>query len=127
MSNRKWMIVSALSIGLVAVIAIPVYAAAKCTMCRDEAKAMTEKLKSTNMTLAKAIEAAEKRSRGSALTAFTEKDGDKIVFAVYCLTGERVVVVDVDDAGNAVGIEDAENLPGVHDEVAHKPKPKPGA
>jgi hypothetical protein len=129
MSNcKKWMMVFGAGIFLIALIAVPVYAmAGACGMCTSEAKAIAEKMKSSGMTLTKAIEAAEKRSRATALTAFTEKADDKTVYVVYLVTDKKLILIEVDEEGKTGGIQDAENLPGLHDDVAHKPKPKPGA
>ena len=52
-----------------------------------------------------------------------EKAGaGKASYEVYCLAGDKLQNVKVDDAGKATGMEEAKMLPG-HEE---KPKPKPG-
>ncbi len=124
---NKWMVICGLGVSCALIVALPVYAQVKrkCAMCKTESKEVMEKLQSGNMTLTKAIEAAEKRSSGFAITAFTERDEDKIVFAVYCVSGDRIVVVDVDENGKAGRVSEAEDMPGIHDDEAHRPKPSP--
>ncbi len=82
----------------------------------DEAKGETTKDKDAGkaidkVTLASAITAAEGASKGKAVAAGAKSTAGKLGFEVYCLAGDKLVKVDVDDAGKAGKTEDAKALP----------------
>ena len=124
MTRGKKLIVWIACVGIFAMIAVPVYARA-CKMCKQAGGELATAMESKGLDLTGAIAAAEKRSRGKALMAKTVLTEGKLSFEVYCWTDERIVVLNVDEEGKTAGVDDAETLPGVHDPVAHKPKPSP--
>ena len=102
-----------------------------CKKCKEEAAQLVEKMKSANITLKSAIEAAEQRTRGDAVTALVEwsDDGQQPLFAVYCSTKDGGLhVVEINHEGAPGKMDPALDLPSIHDEEAHKPPPpRPGA
>jgi len=84
----------------------------------DVAKAMD----AAKLTMAKVIEAGEAKSTGKALAVTAKAAAGKASYEVYCLAGDKLQNVKVDDAGKATGMEEAKTLPGNEE----KPKPKPG-
>jgi uncharacterized membrane protein YkoI len=95
----------------------------------EEAKDMkgmgdvVKSMDASKLTMAKVIEAGEAKSTGKALTVTAKAAGGKASYEVYCLAGDKLQNVKVDDTGKATGMEEAKMLPAVHEE---KPKPKPG-
>ncbi len=88
----------------------------------DVAKAMTKE----KVTLAKVIEAADRRSRGKTLAVIAAADDESASFDCYCGSAEKLVQVFVDGLGKAGKAGDAEALPGTgHSFHEKKPKPKP--
>ena len=85
----------------------------------DVAKSMD----ASKLTMAKVLEAAEAHSKGKALAVTAKATGGKASYECYCLSGDKLQNVKVDDTGKATGMEEAKMLPGGHEE---KPKPKPG-
>ena len=124
MTRGKKLIVWLACLGLFALIAVPVYAQA-CRMCKTAGGEMIAAMESKSIDLNGAIAAAEKRSRGKALMAQTLFTEGKLSFDVYCWADKRIVRIGVDEEGKAKSVDDADTLPGVHDPVAHKPKPTP--
>jgi hypothetical protein len=111
----------------VALVAIPVYA--HCGKCAADCKTMVKAMETGKVTLASAITAAEAKSSGKAVAAVSELEDGKLEIAVYCLVGDKIMEVEVDATGKAVGMEEAKTLPGEEAAPAakpEKPKPKPG-
>lgn len=86
----------------------------------DVAKSMD----ASKLTMAKVIEAAEAHSKGKALAVTAKAAGGKASYECYCLSGDKIQNVKVDDTGKATGMEEAKMLPAAANE--EKPKPKPG-
>lgn len=84
----------------------------------DVAKSMD----ASKLTMTKVIEAGEAKSTGKALAVTAKATGGKASYEVYCLAGDKLQNVKVDDTGKATGMEEAKMLPGNEE----KPKPKPG-
>lgn len=95
----------------------------------EEAKGMAgmadvvKYMDAAKLTMAKVIEAGEAKSTGKALAVTAKATGGKASYEVFCLAGDKLQNVKVDDAGKATGMEEAKTLPAGHEE---KPKPKPG-
>lgn len=124
MIRPKKIVVSLAAVAVLALIAVPVYAQA-CKMCKTAGEEIAAAMESKGIDLTGAIAAAEKRSRGKAVTVQTIFEDGKLSFVVHCWTGKRNVLIKVDEEGNAPSVDDADTLPGIHDPVAHKPKPAP--
>lgn len=88
----------------------------------DVAKAMD----AGKMTMTKVAEAAEAHSKGKALSVVAKAAAGKASYEAYCLAGEKLQMVKVDDTGKATGMEEAKMLPGGSAPAEEKPKPKPG-
>lgn len=113
-----------LGVALVGVIVVPVYALSKCAACGKEAAALVQKVESNQMSLIRAIQVAEERTKGKAITAFTEPDGDAYKFAVYVSKDSKVLVMEVGPTGEPQRPDEAQDVPGLHDEEAHKVEKK---
>jgi hypothetical protein len=124
MNRRKNLIVGLACVGLLAVIAVPVYAAA-CKMCKTISEEIVVVMESKGVDLAAAVAAAEKRSGGKALIAEATVTDGKLSFGVHCWTGRKILLITIEENGKASNLDEPETLPNVHDPVAHKPKPSP--
>ena len=90
---------------------------------KGEPKEMAKLMVEAKLTLSKAIEVAEKETKGTAVKAFAEKYPDGVRVDVYCVAGEAVKWVEVDHAGKVLSVKDAtEKEPGWGKE---EPKKKP--
>jgi hypothetical protein len=98
----------------------------------DEVKSMTgmaaviQAMDAAKVTMGAVIAAAEEKSKGKALAVTASATGGKASFEVYCLAGDKIQKVTVDNAGKAKDMSDTEAtaLPAAANE--EKPKPKPG-
>jgi hypothetical protein len=100
--NRvKWTVGTVVVIGLLGLIAWPVYAS--CGKCAGDCKKIVKMLDDGKLTLGKAIEAAETHSKGRALAAYSELEGDTLEVAVYCLVGDKIMEVEVDGKTGKAG------------------------
>jgi len=94
----------------------------------EEAKDMkgmgdvTKSMDAAKLTMTKVVEAAEAHSKGKALAVVAKAAAGKASYECYCLAGDKLQNVKVDDTGKATGMEEAKALPGNEE----KPKPKPG-
>ena len=92
-----------------------------------DVKGMGDVVKSMDaakLTMTKVIEAGEAKSTGKALAVTAKATGGKASYEVYCLAGDKIQNVKVDDAGKATGMEEAKMLPAAPNE--EKPKTKGG-
>ena len=64
-------------------------------------------LTDAKLTLAKAIETAEKESKGTAVKAYADKEGDMVRVDVTCVAGDAVKWVQIDRAGKVIFVKDA--------------------
>jgi uncharacterized membrane protein YkoI len=83
---------------------------------KDAAKAIDK------VTLASAIGAAETASKGKAVAAGAKSTAGKVSFEVFCLAGDKIMKVDVDDAGQAGKTEEAKAIPECKHEAKAAPK-----
>lgn len=125
MSSRASMMTGLLlGAALVGLIVVPAYALSKCAACGKEAGDLAQKMESNQVSLTKAIQVAEDRIKGKAVTAFTEPDGDSYKFAVYVAKDGKVLVMEVSATGEPQRPDEAEDVPGIHDEATHKVEKK---
>lgn len=125
MSSRRSMLIGLLlGVVLVGVIVVPVYAMSQCAACAKEAGELVQKMESNQISLTKAIQVAEERTKGKAITAFTEPDGDSFKFAIYVAKEGKVQVMGVGPTGDPMRPEEAPDVPGLHDEELHKVEKK---
>ncbi len=86
--------------------------------------AVIQAMDAAKVTMGAVIGAAEEKAKGKALAVTASATGGKASFEVYCLAGDKIQNVTVDNAGKATGMEEAKMLPAAANE--EKPKPKPG-
>lgn len=85
---------------------------AHCGRCAKDAAKMAETMKAGNLTLAKAIEIAEKHSKGVALAAHVEmEDKEGFEIEVICLVGDKIMECEIDKTGKVVEMEEEKLLP----------------
>ncbi len=118
--NRK-LFASALALAALALVVIPVYAIADAA----GAKALVAAMDAGKVTLASAITAAETASKGKAVAAIAEMQGDKLHVDVYVSAGDKLQRVEVDATGKAGTPTDAKEVPGGGHEIK-KPAPRGG-
>lgn len=94
MSRTKWLVGSLVLLGVVCLVAVPVYA--HCGKCTEDCKKMVTKMDEAKITLSKAIEVAEKESKGKAVKAVAELEKDALGIEVYCMAGDKLMEVKVD-------------------------------
>jgi len=121
MSRTNWLIGSLVLVGLVALVVVPVYA--HCGRCAADCTRMLGMMDASKMSLAKAVEMAEKESKGHAVAALCSLGKDNVEIEVYCLVGEKLMEVEVDaKTGKVSEMEEARMIPGeghdAHDEDA---------
>lgn len=109
-------------LGILALVAVPVYAIADAA----GAKAMLAAMDSGKVTLSSAIAAAEEASKGKAVAAIAEMADDKLHVDVYVVSGDKLQRVEVDAAGKAGKPADAKEVPGGGHLEKKKPAPKGG-
>ena len=112
MSNRK--IGFIVGIVLLSVAAAwPVYA--HCGRCAASANDMLNKMEASKMTLAKAIEIAEKESKGKAVAAFCELEKSDLVMNVVCVLQNQIKRVELNGTtGKITKVQVLEKLPPYH-------------
>ncbi len=93
--NRTRLVVIGTIVGLL-LIAGPLLAVQR---ERTEPKELAKMLVDAKMTLNKAIDAAEKETKGTAIRAWAEKYPDGLRIDVHCVVGDQVKWAEVDQAG----------------------------
>ena len=74
---------------------------------KADPKELSKLLTDAKLTLAKAIETAEKESKGTAVKAHANKEGDMVRVDVICVAGDAVKWVEIDRAGKVIFVKDA--------------------
>ncbi len=91
-------------------LAWPVYA--HCGKCASSCKDMVKKMDDGKLSLAKAIDLAEKHSNGRAVAAYCELEGGGLEIEVYCLVGNKIMQVEIDGkTGKVSEMEQKRSLP----------------
>ena len=106
---------------LLALAAWPVYA--HCGKCAASGKDMVKMMEEGNLSLAKAVEIAEKHSKGKAVAAYCDLEGGGLQIEVYCLVGDKIMEVELNGkTGKVTETEERKSLPSYqahgHDEHA---------
>ena len=100
---------------VVALVAWPVYA--HCGKCAVDCKTMVKAMDDGKLTLARAIEKAEAKSKGRAVGALCELEKGKLEIDVMCLVGDKIMEVTVDGkTGEATEIKEVKALVGEEEE-----------
>ena len=103
MSSRKWLVGSLVSLGVVCLVAVPVYAYGHKEKDAASAKQIITKLDDAKTSLVKAIEVAEKESKGKAVQAVCELDKDgNLHVDVHCVVGDTLMALKVDTRAGKV-------------------------
>ena len=104
---------------VVALVAWPVYA--HCGKCAVDCKTMVKAMDEGKLTLAKAIEKAEAKSKGRAVGALCELEEGKLDIEVWCLVGDKIMEVTVDGkTGEATDTEEVKALLGEEEKEGDK-------
>ena len=74
---------------------------------KADPKELNKLLTDAKLTLAKAIATAEKESKGTAVKAYADKEGDMVRVDVTCVTADAVKRVQIDRAGKVIFVKDA--------------------
>ncbi len=91
-------------------LAWPVYA--HCGKCAASGKDMVKLMEEGKLSLAKAVEIAEKHSNGKAVAAYCGLEGDGLEIEVYCLVGDKIMAVEIDGkTGKVMEMEPKRSLP----------------
>ncbi len=111
--SRKWKIVlGVIAVSTVVLVTWPVYA--HCGKCAASGKDMVKLMEEGKLSLAKAVEIAEKHSNGKAVAAYCELEGDSLEIGVYCLVGNKIMEVEIDGkTGKVSAMEQKRSLPGL--------------
>ncbi len=97
---------------------------AHCGKCASSVKDMVKKMDDGKLSLGKAIELAEKHSKGKAVAAYCELEDGSLGIEVYCLVGDKIMEVEIDGkTGKVTEMEEAKALP-THKEHAHDEAPE---
>ena len=115
MLRARWLVGSLIVLGLVALVAFPVYARGEkdAARCRQ----MVKMMEAGKLSLAKAIALAEKESQGRALAAYCQLHDHRLRLQVYCLARDKIMQVGIDArTGRVTEMERAKSLPGQKDE-----------
>ena len=110
-------------VAAVALVALPAYAIIE-SLNANRCKEVMKHMETGKVTLSSAIAAAETKAKGKAIAAYSEVEDGKLFFDVYCLAGEKIMVVEVDGSGVAGEMDEASSVPigGDDDEKPAKPK-----
>ena len=114
--SRKWKIVLGIvAVSTVVLVTWPVYA--HCGKCASSGKDMVKLMEEGKLNLGKAIEIAEKHSKGKAVAAYCELEGDGLEISVYCLVGDKIMEVEIDGkTGKVMEMEEKSSLPSYTEE-----------
>jgi hypothetical protein len=109
MKHMKLFILLLVLVGSVLLVVYPVLA--HCGKCAEDGKKIVALMDQGKVTLAKTIEAAEKHSKGRALSVISElnKDG-KLAQEVYCIVGDKIMKCSV-DGGSVADMKEVKEFP----------------
>jgi len=94
MSGKEKIVLGVVAAAAVALLAGPIYA--HCGKCAASGKDMVKMMEQGKLSLGKAVEIAEKHSKGKAVAAYCGLDGDALGIDVYCLVGDKIMEVEID-------------------------------
>lgn len=128
MTRSKQIACSVLVMAATGLIGYSVFAQTAGRNAATEGKKIAAQLDRNNMTLAKAVAAAEQHSKGRAITVMSDLHGqDKLAVHVYCIVGDppKIMVCHVDHAtGTIRGMKEVKEFPITkpeHADDAHAP------
>jgi len=102
------MMLAVVGLGLIAVIAVPIYA--HCGKCSHDAKMQADGLGKHKMTLAMAATLAEVNTKGTAVRAMVHLHGDNPFIEVHCAAKGKIMAVEIDHMGKVVASKDVKTL-----------------
>lgn len=123
MRNMRRTMIPVIALAVLAIVAYPLYA----QVMHEGIAAAKEMLKAMDehkITLAKAVEVAEKHDGGKALHAAAVMTGKEVNFEVYCVKGEKIMLVTVEGkTGKATKAEEVKAIGGKPEKAADKKEP----
>jgi hypothetical protein len=121
MKNGRRLLVPVLALIVVAIVAYPLYAQVV-GKGLAAAKDMLKAMEADKATLVKAVEAAEKHeSGGKALQAEAVMHGKDLMFEVYTLKGDKIMLVTVEGkTGKATKANEVKEIGGKPEKAAEK-------
>ncbi len=115
MTQKRWFILAAVVAAGLALAAWPVYA--HCGKCAGSAAQMIKVMEEGKLSLAKAIQIAEKHCNGKAVAAYCELEEEGLEIEVICLADGKLKEVEIEGkTGKVSEVEDLKSLPGVEEE-----------
>jgi hypothetical protein len=125
MRNARVLAVSAVLLAALCLAAYPVYA--QMTKGVAAAKDMLKIMDENKVTLVQAITTAEEHCQGKALEAASRMEGKDVMIDVYCLAGDKIMLVTLNGKTDKVSASDQVNDLGarpVKQHVAMQSTPK---
>ncbi len=114
MTRTRWLVLAVVAAGL-ALAAWPVYA--HCGKCPASAGQMIKMMEEGKLSLARAVEIAEKHCNGRALAAYCELEDEGLEIEIICLATGKIKEVEIDaKTGKVTEMEDLPHLPAVEEE-----------
>jgi hypothetical protein len=125
MKNIRRLIIPVVALAIVAIVAYPLYAQVMgkgIAAAKDLIKSMDEH----KITLVKAAEVAEKHETGGkAVHAAAVMHGKDLMFEVYTVKGEKIMLITVEGkTGKAVKSDEVKEIGGKAEKAAAKEEPK---
>ena len=99
------------AVAVVALVAAPLRGQDK---SKHTPKEIAAALDAAKMTLSKGIEAAEKETKGRAVSAWAEMYADGVRVDVHCVVGDKVMAVELDKTGKVLSSKEVKGDPHAH-------------
>lgn len=102
---------AAVAVAVLAFVAVPLRGQDK---AKHTPKEIAAALDAAKMTLGKGIEAAEKETKGRAVSAWAEMYADGVRIDVHCVVGDKVMAVELDKTGKVLSSKEVKGDPHAH-------------
>lgn len=104
--------------GSALLVAYPVFA--HCGKCAADGKKIAALLDQNKLTLARAIESAEKHSKGRAVSVISKlAENDKLAVEVYCMAGDKIMRCNIQDTGGVGEMKEVREFPITQETERH--------
>jgi uncharacterized membrane protein YkoI len=122
MRSVRTLAIATIALAALCLVAYPVYA--QVAKGAAHAKELCKMMDDNKMTLVKAITTAEEHCKGKALEAAVREHDKVLMINVYCVEGDKIMLVKVDgQSGKVTSSEEVDEL-GAHPMKKHEEKPK---
>ena len=111
MSSVKRFALPLVGLGVLAFVALPVYA--HCGKCAGDCKEVLKQMDTGKMTAASMIATAEAHAKGKAVGLMVDLEKDKMDADVFVLVGDKVQAVAIGADGKAGKMEEAKDMKGM--------------